>query len=286
MRLKDMSASIYDETVRRLVAGGVESPRLEARLLIADILKIDANEVNSSTVLSKKLQAKLEQNILRRFEGMPLDKILGIKGFYKYAFVVSQDVLSPRPETEILLEEALQITEQNHFQNVLDLGTGSGCILLSLLKENPHLHGLGVDISSKALKIALENAQKLDVVSRCRFLNKSWFDDDFTAQVNEKFDLIVSNPPYIKTDDIQTLDPAVRKFDPIVALDGGQDGLKDYRHIVHIAPKLLNKGGYILLEVGLGEAQDVKRIFEKNSFKYIKTLPDLAGIERVVVFQN
>lgn len=286
MRLKDMSASIYDETVRKLVAGGVESPRLEARLLIADILKIDANEVNSSTALDEKLQAKLEQNISKRLEGMPIDKILGIKGFYKYDFIVSEDVLSPRPETEILLEEALQIIARNHFQNVLDLGTGSGCILLSLLRETPHLNGFGVDISSKALKIAIENAQKLDVVSRCHFLNKSWFDDDFTTKVNEKFDLIVSNPPYIQTNEIKTLDVAVQKFDPIVALDGGQDGLKDYRHIAHIAPKLLNKGGYILLEVGLGEAQDVKRIFENNSFKYIKTLPDLAGIERVVVFQN
>ena len=204
-----MTVSIYEKTVQKLITGGIQSPRLEARLLIADILGIDPNDVNLSTVVDERLQEKLEQNLFKRLKGMPIDKILGIKGFYKYSFIVSEDVLSPRPETEILLEEALKIANQNNFRNVLDLGTGSGCILLSLLKEISNVQGMGVDISSKALKIAEENARRLDVFPRCRFLNKGWFDEDFVTQINEKFDLIVSNPPYIKTNDVKMLDVSV-----------------------------------------------------------------------------
>jgi len=281
-----MNDSIYEITVQKLAGKGIENPRLEARLLIADASGTSENEISYSTVIEENLKIKLEENIQKRIQGMPLDKILGRKGFYKYDFKVSEDVLSPRPETEILVEEALQLIKENQFKKVLDLGVGSGCILISLLKENPTLKGLGVDVSQKALKIAKENAQSLQVETQCRFLNKSWFENDFLQALDDDFDLIVSNPPYIKTKEIETLDVGVRKYDPIAALDGGKDGLKDYRRISELASEILKQNGYILLEVGLGQSDDVKQIFEKDGLKHVKTLKDYANIDRVVVFKK
>lgn len=276
----------YEKTIKMLSNAGISSPRLEARLLIAHILHINANDVSLKTIIPENLIPSLETILQKRLQGMPLDKIFGHKEFYKYDFITSEDVLSPRPDTEILLEAALDLTSQNTFQNVLDLGVGSGCILLSLLKENTNIQGVGIDISSKALNIAEQNAYRLEVAKRCRFLNKSWFDEDFISTLNEHFDLIVSNPPYIKTEDISSLDIEVRQYDPIIALDGGSNGFKDYVQIAKITPQILKKGGYIALEVGIGQATDVQHIFEKQGLQHISTTPDLAGIERVVIFQK
>jgi len=276
----------YEKTIKMLSNAGISSPRLEARLLIAHILHINANDVSSKTIIPENLIPSFETILQKRLQGMPLDKIFGHKEFYKYDFITSEDVLSPRPDTEILLEAALDLTSQNTFQNVLDLGVGSGCILLSLLKENTNIQGVGIDISSKALNIAEQNASRLNVAKRCRFLNKSWFDEDFISSLNEHFDLIVSNPPYIKTEDISSLDIEVKQYDPIIALDGGSNGFKDYVQIAKITPQILKKGGYIALEVGIGQATDVQHIFEKQGLLHISTMPDLAGIERVVIFQK
>ncbi|MBR2299272.1 MAG: peptide chain release factor N(5)-glutamine methyltransferase [Alphaproteobacteria bacterium] len=281
-----MNNSVYENTIRKLSSGGIESPRLEARLLIADILKTSADNVGISTQLSQNLEKILEEHIAQRIAGKPLDKIIGRKGFYKFEFEVSQDVLSPRPETEILVEEALKIIKENKFRKVADFGLGSGCILLSLLKEIEDLQGMGIDASKKALKIAQKNAQGLGVEDKCIFLLKSWFDEDFFQALGENFDMIVSNPPYIKTDDIKTLDIGVQKYDPLLALDGGIDGLKDYLQIAKTAPSVLKKGGYILLEVGLGQALDVQKIFEEHGLAHISTLKDYAGIDRVVILRK
>lgn len=276
----------YEETIQILSKAGVDSPRLEARLLIANILGISPNDVCAQTVVGKKLQAQLQADIQKRLAGMPIDKILGHREFYKYDFITSEDVLSPRPDTEILLNTALDLIHQNDFKSVLELGIGSGCVLLSILKEFTNIQGVGVDILSKALKIAIQNANRLNVAKRCRFIQKSWFDEDFIPTLNEHFDFIVSNPPYIPTADISSLDISVQKYDPLIALDGGLDGLKDYRRIAETAPFLLNKKGYIALEIGINQAKNVQTIFEKHGFKHIKTFPDLAGIERVVLFRK
>jgi len=276
----------YDKTIKTLSNAGIGSPRLEARLLIAHILHIDANDVSSKTIIPENLMPSFEIAVQKRLQGMPLDKIFGHKEFYKYDFITSEDVLSPRPDTEILLQKALDLASQNTFQNVLDLGVGSGCILLSILKENTNIQGVGVDISSKALNIVKQNADRLNVASRCRFVQKSWFDEDFTSILNERFDLVVSNPPYIPTVDISSLDIAVRQYDPILALDGGADGLKDYRRIAELAQNLLKQNGYIALEVGINQAPSVQKIFEKQGLQHIQTLPDLAGFERVVLLQK
>lgn len=276
----------YEEIIKTLSNAGIGSPRLEARLLIAHVLHTNANDVSTQTIIPENLMPSFEDILQKRLQGMPLDKIFGHKEFYKYDFITSEDVLSPRPDTEILLEAALDLVSRNTFQNVLDLGVGSGCILLSILKENTKIQGVGVDISSKALNITKQNAHHLKVENRCHILNKSWFDEDFASSVNEQFDLIVSNPPYIKTEDISSLDIAVRQYDPLVALDGGTDGLKDYRRIAVLAPSLLKKNGYIALEIGIHQARSVQKIFEEQGLQHIQTLPDLSGIERVLVLQK
>lgn len=276
----------YEKTIKTLSDAGISSPRLEARLLIAHILHINANDVSSKTIIPENLIPSFESAVQKRLQGMPLDKIFGHKEFYKYDFITSEDVLSPRPDTEILLITALDLASQNAFQNVLDLGVGSGCILLSILKEKTNIQGVGADISPKALNIAKQNADRLNVAKRCRFVQKSWFDKDFTSTLNEHFDFIVSNPPYIPTADISSLDIEVRQYDPFVALDGGKTGLKDYIQIAKITPQILKKSGYIALEVGIHQATEVQHIFKAQGLKHIKTMPDLAGIERVVVFQK
>lgn len=265
-----------DEIIAKLVAGHISSPRLETDIILGHFAPnypdISINE-----------EREIKQAIERRLNHEPLDKIIGHREFYKSTFKVSKDVLSPRPETEILVEQALELIPINETYQILDLGTGSGCILLSLLKERPKALGLGVDISKKALAIAEENAQNLNILPQVEFINKSWTDKDF---ITEKFNMIVSNPPYIVQQEIESLDKEVKDFDPILALDGGLDGLKCYKEIAFFAKKLLEDNGYILLEVGYNQADDVIDIFTKQGLKFIKKEKDLAAINRCVILKK
>ncbi|MBQ7659453.1 MAG: peptide chain release factor N(5)-glutamine methyltransferase [Alphaproteobacteria bacterium] len=280
------NCSIFENLVQRLASAGVSSPRLEARILIANILNVDPNSVTSGICIPPQSQKELENHVQRRLNHEPIDKIIGLKSFYKYTFLTSSDVLSPRPETEILLEKAIKLAKQNGFENTLELGVGSGCVLLSLLREISALKGVGVDVSKKALNVCKKNAEALGVEKRCKLVCKSWFDADFLSIFEHPFDLIVSNPPYIKTADIEKLEKEVWLFDPWVALDGGNDGLESYVQIAKLAPHLLKNKGYLLLEIGCGQMQDVKKTFEKQGLEYVTTLFDLAGIARVVVFSK
>ncbi len=281
-----MTESIYEKTLKELAAGKIESPRLEARLLIADILNVNPNSISAQIMISNEDEKKLRMNLEKRLKGMPLDKILGHKAFYKYDFEVSEDVLSPRPDTEVLVEAAVQIAKTQNIKNLLDLGVGSGCILLSILKENDQLSGTGVDVSQKALHTAQKNASNLALKDRCSFLCKDWNASDFGKCFDQGFDMIVSNPPYIKTSEIEKLETEVKDYDPMIALDGGEDGLNGYRQIAFFAPKLLNQNGYILLEVGAGQAAAVRHIFEEKGLSYLETLSDLSGIERVIILKK
>jgi len=322
-----MQNNIYEDIIKKMADGGIQSPRLEARLLIGFVLKIDPNDAPLIKSISIKEKEELDDFINKRLCGMPLDKILGQKSFYKYDFKVSENVLSPRPDTEILVEEAIKKTKAE--DTILELGVGSGCVLLSILKETRGTQGIGIDVSIEALKIAKENAKSLELEQRCRFIEKNWNDDDFNdcfdnikcanhwrqpveseltadfqsdwqAQLggngdtsgvsrmvlHKKVDIIVSNPPYIKTEEIKTLDREVRLYDPLIALDGGADGLDCYRKIAKICQPIVQKEGYILLEVGAGQAQDVEKIFLRQGWAHEQTVKDLAGIKRVVILKN
>ena len=281
-----MQSSIYENTIEALAEGGIESPRLEARLLIADALGVDVNQMPITPMGDDNVQKTLESHITKRLEGMPIDKIVGHREFYKYDFIVSKDVLSPRPDTEILVEEALKIIKGSGSRRVLDLGIGSGCILLSLLAEVKNLEGVGVDASSKALEVAQKNAKKMKLSSKVTLIQKNWFDNGFVGVFDKPFDVIVSNPPYIKTSDIEKLDIGVKKYDPILALDGGEDGLDSYRKIAEFAPFLLVNDGHLLLEVGHRQSRAVKDIFTDKGLVHLGTVKDLAGIERVLIFKK
>lgn len=277
----------FENLVNILVQANIASPRLEARLLLAKVLQKDCQDSSLLTVeLSQNQKNNLKELIVRRTKNHePLDKIIGLKGFYKYEFEVNGDVLSPRPDTEILLEEALKLI-QNQKVSILDLGTGSGCILLSLLKENPSAQGVGVDVSDKALCVAQKNAKKLGITMQVKWQNISWNETNFLTQINKEFDMIVSNPPYIPDDDIQTLEPEVKQHDPLLALSGGKDGYDAYHRIAELAPKLLKKGGYILLECGVGQASQVADIFMKQGLSLYKIVKDLQNIERCVILKK
>ena len=275
----------FDNIVARLSAENISSPRLEARMMLAYILDTDASTIIPSQVsLSDAQLARLEEIIAERIEHKPLCKILGTKSFYKYDFVVNEDVLSPRPDTEILVESAVALSKQFSFNKILDMGTGSGCILLSILGEIPNAIGTGIDISPTALSVARTNAKRLGYVDRCRFFNSSWFDNKFDYGTN--FDLIVSNPPYIPTKDISSLEDEVKYYDPLTALDGGADGLKDYRRIAEISSQLLNDDGFLLLEFGINQSAEVKKIFLSAGFELVDIKKDLSGKDRCIILKK
>ena len=268
--------NLREELIQALITEKISSPRLEADIILKNVAP---NYPKISSEEEKQVKAMLE----RRLRHEPLDKIIGYREFYKYRFKVSKDVLTPRPDTEILLEKALSLIPQNKPCRILDLGTGSGCILLSLLKERPKAEGVGLDKSTKALKIAKENAQLLNVENNVQFINKSWNDID---RNKEKFDIIVSNPPYIPSQEIETLDDEVKNYDPKIALDGGTTGLKCYTEIATIAPHIMNKDSHILLEVGYNQAKVVADIFTRVGLKLIQIEKDLASIDRCVILKK
>jgi len=273
-------------TVQKLAAAKIESPRLEARLLFAEILGCAPEEIHQDIILTTKQKEQLEAMLKQRLRHKPLDKILGHREFYKYDFEVDENVLSPRPDTEILVEQALDILQNIHNPKILDLGCGSGCIIETLLKEIQSAFGVAVDISDKALEVAKRNADKLELSDRLHFVNASWFCKDFAAKIGKKFDVIVSNPPYIPSADIKTLDDEVKKYDPLLALDGGKSGFDSYERIAQIAPELLENKGFVLLEAGYGQAQKIADIFANYGFTLLKIANDLSGIKRCVILQK
>lgn len=274
------------QIVQRLAQAGIENPRLEARLLTAHVLSLEPDEVFADIFISAENKEKIELLLQQRLAHKPLDKVIGKRAFYKAEFAVSEQVLSPRPDTEILVEEALEYLRHIQSPKVLDLGTGSGCIIETLLAEIPEAEGTAVDISAEALKVARLNAQNLNVAQRLNFIRADWFAADFINLFNDKFDVIVSNPPYIPTADIVNLEPEVKEYDPMYALDGGTSGFDSYKRIAEIAPMLLKDGGYVLLEAGINQAAEIQNIFTFSGLQYVKTVKDLAGIDRCVIMRK
>lgn len=271
----------------RLSTAGIESPRLEARIILASVLNCDSGDVcGREYELTAAQYNRLEEIVARRSRREPLDKILESKDFYKYNFKVNKDVLSPRPDTEILVEAAIKLAWQNKFSSVLDLGCGSGCIFLSILADCPAVFGCAVDVSPAALAVAAENSRHLGVSSRASFVCRSWFEEDFVSAIGRGFDMIVSNPPYIPAEDIDGLDDEVKIYDPRNALDGGVDGLKHYRRLAEVVPALLTPNGRVLLEGGINQAREIAGIFTKAGLTLEAILKDLAGIERCIILKK
>ena len=241
--------------------------------IICNCFDVSRTQILSSCVKPLKKQVgKAVRFVKKRMKGVPLSHILKCVNFCGFDFYVNRDVLSPRFETEELVDLILKKIKSGYG---LDIGCGSGAISISINKLNENIKMLGVDISGRALKVANKNKKNLNAVGV--ELNKS----NLFSAVDEKFDFIVSNPPYIKRSDIDALDVEVKKYDPVLALDGGEDGLDFYRLIIEKAPGFLNDQGYIFFEVGIGQAEDVKNMLEKD-FKDVTIIKDLQKVERIV----
>lgn len=222
---------------------------------------------------SESLILRYLEKVQLRYEGVPMSHIRGYRDFWKNRFEVCEDVLDPRPDTELLVETALTVS----FTRVLDLGTGSGCILLSLLDERAGAEGVGVDISASALKVAERNSDKLGVSNRAQFQQGNWFEP-----VLGKFDLIVSNPPYIDAEAYRGLDVSVREFEPEIALSPGGDGLDAYRSIVPVAISHLSQSGWFMVEIGFDQGETVNDLFLKAGYQNVQVLKDINNKDRVV----
>lgn len=276
--------SLLDYGVETLKGSDQRSAALEARVLLQHLLKKTHEYIvlNPTATCTPEQAEEYQAWLARRLAGEPVAKITQHREFYSLPFFVTEDVLDPRSDTEILIETALARLPVDAPLRLLDLGTGSGCILLTLLHHRPQATGIGVDISPKALAVAQENANRLGLSDRV-----TWHQGDWTTNLpQETFDCIASNPPYICHSDIGTLSLDVKNYDPHVALDGGKDGLVCYRQIAHIAPSLLKKGGFLILEIGEGQADDVDAICKKHHLARANTwVRDLANIPRCATFE-
>lgn len=260
----------------RLRAAGVPDPARDARILLAHAARIEASRVTliAPEDLEPEVADRYEQLISLRAVRVPVSHLIGEREFYGRRFKVSKDVLDPRPETETLIEVALS----QPFERVLDLGLGSGCILVTLLAENPKSTGLGVDLSEAACLQASANAVLHRVEARIDIQQSDWF-----SNVTGQFDLITANPPYISLDEMEDLEPEVRAHEPDMALTDGGDGLGAYRIIAAGAAQHLTPGGRICLEIGPTQGAAVAEMLQQAGLQQVQVLPDLDGRDRVVL---
>lgn len=267
---------IYRQGVAALEKAGIAEAALDARLLLEEVCGTDRSALyaHGERELTQDEEAQYLEKINHRAERIPLQHILGRTEFMGLTFVVNNSVLCPRPDTEVLVEEVLKHLHDG--MRILDIGTGSGCILLSLLHYSNDCQGVGVDISGEALQIARTNAKRLEE-EQADFVKSSLFEN-----VEGKFEMIVSNPPYIRSGDIAGLMPEVRDHEPRTALDGGEDGLLFYREITGKAKDHLPGGGMLFYEIGHDQGEAVKQIMEDAGYREIEIIKDFSGLDRVV----
>ncbi len=254
----------------KLKLNNILSHKLDSELLISEVLKKTREEVltNLNKDVAQSNILKFENLINRRAKKEPIAYILKYKEFWSKKFLLDRSTLIPRPETELMVEHLVDIFKKKKI-SILDIGTGSGCILISLLIELKKSQGVGVDIIEKAIKIAKMNAEYHQLHNKIKFINRS-FDKIF----HKKFDLIVSNPPYIKTKDIRNLDEDIKRFEPKIALDGGNDGLDQIRKVIYKSTSILKLNGLLALEIGSNQYKKVSDLLIKNKFKIIKEVKD------------
>ncbi len=258
---------------QRLRENGIDER--EARLLLAYALNVKSEELVKYEEIDEPSYEIFKDALEKRCNHIPFQYIVGHQEFMKLDFKVNENVLIPRSDTEILVEEAIKLYKDKEV-HILDMCTGSGCIAISLAKYLDGAIVTGVDISKEALSIAKENALLNQV--KVDFIESNLFES-----INDKFDVIVSNPPYIKKDVIANVDKEVKEHEPILALDGGEDGLAFYKKIIEEAKNHLKENGYLLFEIGFDQANDVKEILENNDYRKIRIIKDYSGNDRVVV---
>lgn len=264
---------------RRLAEAGVDNPGLDARILLAHALETDRARILAAPerALSPHEESRAEVLVKSRARREPVSRILHEREFHGLMFGLNEATLDPRPDSETLIDAAVDKMPKQPAR-ILDLGTGTGCLLLALLHELPNASGLGVDCAPRATEQARHNAEKLGLGGRAEFRVGNWAEG-----VAERFDCVISNPPYIPHKEIPKLMPEVRDYDPHLALDGGADGLCAYRILIPRLPDLLAPGGIAVFETGEGQMAAVSALFQRAGFKKIETRRDLGGIERCAI---
>ena len=272
--------NIINRASSELKKNSINSADIDAELLLS--LSLNKIKENILLNLDKKLKfeeiEKYKNLIKRRQKKEPISQILGKKFFWKYEFNINKNVLSPRPETEFLVEEVLKIAKNSKNINILDIGVGSGCILISLLKEKIKWRGTGIDVSRFALKNAKYNAKIQQVENRIKFINS-----DIDNITHKKYDLVVSNPPYINKIEYNNLDLGVKNYEPREALYGGIDGLSIIEKIIKKSKLFLKINGFLAIEIGFGQYYKVSEILKKNNFYLFKTIKDYQNIKRCIL---
>jgi release factor glutamine methyltransferase len=267
-----------------LSSKGVSNVKLDSLILLSYALSSSKEYIifNPDAAIDLEKQNLFFDLVSRRSNREPISHITNKREFFGKEFFVNKDVLDPRPDSESLIELAIEnFSDKSEKLNILEVGVGSGCLIITILKNYPLAKAVGIDISHKALEICRKNAAIHQTQDRLELLQSNIFND---LQKNNKFDLIVSNPPYIASKEIADLEPEVRIYEPIIALDGGLDGLDFYRKIASNSEPFLKRNGKIVIEIGFGQKNDIEKIFLENGFKLTDSKTDLSGIVRALFF--
>jgi release factor glutamine methyltransferase len=280
--IRDASVgAAIEHAASALTKAGIDEPRRRARALLATALDLSTAEIfaHPERLLNPAQRARLSAMLDRMLAHEPLSRIVGWREFWGLEFLLSADTLDPRPETETVVDSVLaRLPERDRSYRFLDLGTGTGVLLLALLSEYKAASGIGIDIAPSAAGTARDNAERLGIGARAQFVAASW-----AAALTGRFDVVIANPPYIERAAIADLPPEVRRYDPMRALDGGADGLAAYRAIAAELRRLLPPGGLFATEIGQGQASAVTAILTRHGLRVDGIASDLGGIERVVI---
>jgi len=272
--------NILNEGINILQKNKIRNPQLDSEILLSNLIKRDKKHIflNPKELLNSEQLDKFKSLIERRKKGEPIAYLINKKEFWKDEFFVNKDVLIPRPDTELIIEQVLKIYSKEEQLQVLDIGTGSGCILLSILKERPNFYGTGIDISKKSINISKFNAKQLNLMNRVKFFNSNV--DNFKIG---KYDIVVSNPPYIKLLNLKYLEKDVVNFEPKLALSGGLDGFSKIRKVISKTRNLIKENGKFILEIGFNQKNKVKKILKEEGFYVNKAIKDYGNNDRCII---
>jgi release factor glutamine methyltransferase len=272
--------NILNEGINILQKNKIANPQLDSEILLSNSIKRDKKHIilNPKEILNSEQLGKFKSLIERRKKGEPIAYLINKKEFWKDEFFVNKDVLIPRPDSELIIEQVLKIYSKDVQLQVLDIGTGSGCILLSILKERSNFYGTGIDISKKSINVSKFNAKQLNLTNRVKFFHSSV--DNFN---NGKYDMIVSNPPYIEQLSLKYLEKDVVNFEPKLALSGGFDGFSKIRKVINKASILIKKNGKFILEIGFNQKNKVIKILKEEGFYVNKAIKDYGNNDRCII---
>ena len=271
---------ILERGSRALKTNKIKNPNLDSELILSKVLNKTREQIliNFNDFINQKQLQKFNNYLSRRKKNEPIAYILGLKHFWKYKFLINNSVLIPRPDTEIVIEESLKFIKHNKSKKILDIGTGSGCIVISLLKESPKCTATALDISKKAIKVAKTNAKLHHLGNKIEFINI-----DIDKYTSNKYDLIISNPPYIENISLNRLDDDVKFYEPKLALSGGFDGYREIKKVIKKSKNLLKVNGKLIIEIGDKQKSQSVMLLRKNGFYVNKISKDLSGKDRCIV---